>query len=348
VSYDAQAQTWDPASDPLRAAPDALSADVSGILPEPLSGDAAAADVAAVTDEEFARLLPTVRLLSTLSRIGEAGAEALSRPRLDAAARLLGFGRTYSDALPDADLRALLLNADAYHAERGTPAGMERAARDLAGQAPQPDGPAVEVVEQGTARGVELGALLPALGHWAEAWVVIWPDRVTTARWDASVGRSLRHAAAAGVRLTYVLPIPDAHRVENGGDPLRAAEALAHHARTALGRGHRVWTLPTMGDGLLMDGTYTMAPYAVVARPAAEFLPVTAGPAPSFAVLAVDEEAGTATLRGRDGAGFVVTTQPVTYRGQDYAVGTARPVPYAAVHGAAVTAETVTLPPPSA
>lgn len=332
---DGGAGIWDGAADPLAATPDgALTTDVAGLAPPPVRLDGAAGAIASSADAGLAGLLGQVRLVPTLARAGELGDGALSRAALDAAARLLGVG-VYSEAATDEEVRVLLYDAVAYHRLRGTPAGLAFAAERLAGQpaATETDPPAVEVVEQGSARAAEIGGRLPALSHPSEVWVVVHAELASEERWDASVGRALRHALPAGVIPTWVFPLPDDELAANGGeDPAYAAEALKYYAGLALGPGYHVYTTPIMNGSHVMDGTFTLSPDAVVARRDREFLPLTAGPAPTLITVSVAPRADgvfpTIELEGRDGGGFLVQRRTVTYRGVPYSRAVAEVTPY--------------------
>lgn len=340
-AFDTESGSWDPALDPLRAGPGELEADVAGLLPSSLRDTG---PVPTSIDAGLGEITETARLLPALARLGERGEGALARSQLDAVARFLGVG-VYGEAATDDEVREICRSADTYHRVRGTPAGMRWAVETLAGQPGSDDEgvAAVEVVEQGSSRAAELGGRLPALSHWAELWVVVHADLADEGRWDASVGRALRHALPAGVIPTWVLLIPDAQLAgAEGADPAFAAEALASYAEDALGPGYRIWTTPTMNGEAVMDGTFSMSPDAVVARRDREFLPSSTSAPPVLLTAsavaspgALDGAAGfgdggveAVELVGRDGGGFRVRSYSVSYRGQPYRRESAEVVPY--------------------
>lgn len=224
-----------------------------------------------------------------------------------------------------------------------------------------PSGATLELVEPGTARHAALADRLPlplrgqaagddpeavaAAGGWAVPFVVVDLERVDRAPsgepgsagpWGAWVERAVRLSCPAGRRPVWVFYF-DPQVTDDALNPTPAEhegalEVAEFYARLALGRSYEYSTLPTLDGRRALDGTWTLAADAVVARPT-DRPAEGAAPPPALYLVATTPGAGPAgadahELRADRGGLFAVRTVACSFRGQGYDVALARPRPF--------------------
>ena len=336
-AWDPDARAWRPEVDPLAGQPVDVGID---LLPAPLAADEVVRRVADVVSGEVGRVTASARLLAGLSRVAERGAEAPPRALLDEVAHMLGVD-FYSPRATDDDVLDLVYGAAEWHLHSGTPWAvrwaLERVGQDVAGGADGDaggavdpaqlgDGATIEVVEQGSARYAFLESRLPAVTSPVESFVVVDLERVDDDLWGAWIERAVRLSSLASRQPTWV--------VYFGGRTEGDVEAALFYAKLALGRSYEYSTLPVLDGSRTLDGSWTLAPDAVVARPTDR--PASGEPPPPKLFL-VALAPGSVTLRAERGGRFSVRRVPVSFRGLDYTVSLARPRPFGLVFGAGAT-----------
>ncbi len=311
---------------------------VADLLPPPIREPLA--DLAAVVDGELAEVRGRAPLGDLRGRLlaGTPSSDAvgqLAGAALDALADELDV-LLYDRDLSDDTRRQLVLDAFEFHRRRGTRGSLEAALVALGAGA-------ADVVEPAEQRAVsevyyeyEAATGRAWLHRWNEFLVVLTIDEAFE---EASGSRPVLSAVERAVRVTapaHTRPVLQIVYAEPGDLPADQWEqdGALYEARRVLGRGYDVRQFgPSLG-GRPLDGSWSLAPDSVVARPLAPGQARPAELAPGgFSVVGADpaDDATEVELQPWGSAGYVEDSYTLTFGGVDYEIPTATLTGYRAV-----------------